>query len=619
MNNSGVSSAPLLNPKSQIHLLYGSQAVSTDAPTVIDTTSPSAQIRDLRRLLDKKDQELQKKHGELLQLQKEYQIAAKKNHELAEQLEDSKEDIVTQQKSFEKEKANNPPLPEGFSKYHYDQLKINFETLKQDYASQIKKLETYKTKVATLDGKLNTTNTEVLHLKEQLTQSENRFNDLYYLKNDNEILRKKVDELQLQKITYKNSNIDYEAKLATELELKESLEKINKKLQTEINELNEEKDSTITTLEKKLYDVEIHTTIEASQYHKMYEESLIKVQELESQNSILINQNADILRSLDHNIKIVNEAELEKATLRQTIDQLCDSNDRFQIEKNEYEKNSSKLINKLKTKLEKLEKAYTNLATQFAEYKSLFGNSNVVKTNMFNEIMELRVKIVNLERMVTKEVSLKNEETKKILYADEVNDELQSKIIFFKNQLSNAAKANMHLSEYNHLLNSHIRILYDANLLIRQRLFEQVDEHNEELKVFRFHNLNNNSIDNTNNDNTNMNSSNNNNMNSSNNHNNNTVTNNVNNNANSHRKEQLSWDDKKYQKPDIALLPTSALNLIERSVFDYTSAFLSDENHPSKENVRFEIYTLCYLFILVFVYIYILMFIFDCMYCILFN
>ena len=166
-------------------------------------------------------------------------------------------------------------------------------------------------------------------------------------------------------------------------------------------------------------------------------------------------------------------------TLRQTIDQLCESNDRILIDKQAYETSSSKLITKLQSKIEKLEKAYMNLSTQFAEYKTMFGNSNVVKTNMFTEILELRVKIVNLERMVTKEVSLKNEETQKILKANEINDELQSKIIFFKSQLSNAAKSNMHLSEYVHLLNGHIRTLYDANLLIRQRLFEQVDEHNE--------------------------------------------------------------------------------------------------------------------------------------------
>ena len=51
------------------------------------------------------------------------------------------------------------------------------------------------------------------------------------------------------------------------------------------------------------------------------------------------------------------------------------------------------------------------------------------------------------------------------------------------------------------------------------------------------------------------------------------------------RKEVKVWGDKKYQVPDIALLPTSALSLIERSIFDSTSAFLSDENHMTKENV----------------------------------
>ena len=104
--------------------------------------------------------------------------------------------------------------------------------------------------------------------------------------------------------------------------------------------------------------------------------------------------------------------------------------------------------------------------------------------------------------------------------------------------------------------------------------------YNKELKVFRFHTLNNNGS----NDNIDQN-----NPQRQHDNNNYDTTNNK-----TKRKEVKIWGDKKYQVPDVALLPTSSLSLIERSIFDSTSAFLSDENHMTKENVGF--FTILYIY-----------------------
>ena len=448
-----------------------------------------AEASELRKKAEKKDIELKKKDKDILQLQKENHKLNRSNEELIEEVKQLKANftLITQESETAKD-----ILKFGHTKEQYDNLKQLYEKARSDAEKSNRRYEACQSQVDTLESRLKKITIDYQSLQNQLSARDREVAELIENKAENIELEANRETYEIEKIRTKQMNLQLIDEIdALQFKYNE-LEKTN----GHISQLAEERADTIghkedqvKLLESKLIENQVQLTLTQElydNYHSHSEDKILTLtrdldhiaREYQVQAELAQTQAATITRLQDDNTASQRHIDGLQCLYDTTFD------DRKAVE--------ARLRQEIDTQTHALNKAHKqniSLTKHFEDYKAMVAASSTVKTSIVNDMVDLRCRLMNLELEIKREVQAREKEVKKRVKAEEVNDILLSKISFLKEQLSTAASSDLSQSELVHMMNGHIHTLFRANLLLRRRVLERHDENTEDMQVLRLYNL----------------------------------------------------------------------------------------------------------------------------------
>ena len=441
-------------------------AASTHSHTHSHTHS-TVDINELKRRVERRDNENKRKDREISLLQKEILTLTKDIHGLRERndllqhsLTNARLLTATSREEAETRITNNiiVDLENKLARCE----KSNTEVMGDNEVHKIT-IAGLQNQLQSAVGDVTAKEDEVVSLKEELYTANLKLKTLQIRLNEKDVeMEETVKELEDTKRTARS--------LKGEIEHKKTLLNTNER---NIAELTSElkraqasllvKNETNSLLRNQVTDMGDKTL-------NVTHDEVAKFKKIEMDNRSLENRNKELLKSVELHMDLLHRAEAENKALLLARDQAVDDNKTLKetISLNsQNQTTSATTFASLKKEVVKLRKENRNFSEKIDAFLAKERDGNSMAETDPNR---LRVGLTNVTRNHQEATEGKSEERKRRKVAEEAAKALRNRISFLLEQMDQASKLSATWKEQKSLLKAEISSLHQTNYELRERL-----------------------------------------------------------------------------------------------------------------------------------------------------